>query len=191
MTSDWFALQVRPRRELTISAMLRAKGYEEFLPLRRSHRAGSVVQPLFTGYVFCRLSPGASGRFVTTPGVIRIVSFGGRPVPVDSEEIAALQLVDKSGCPNAALQGLHLGDKVIIEDGPLRGLCGVLSSVRGQHRLLISVTAMGRTVAVEVDPAWIIRDGKAQHSGWLAHSDHTERVRFNSSLRSTLAPLAQ
>ena len=191
MTNNWFALQVRPRRELTISAMLRAKGYDEFLPLRRSHRAGGAIQPLFTGYVFCRLSPGASGRFVTTPGVIRIVSFGGRPVPVDAEEIAALQLVDKSGCANAPLQGLHLGDKVIIEEGPLRGLSGVLSSVRGQHRLLISVTAMGRTVAVDVDPDWIIRVGKPRQSGLLAHSDHAERVRCASALHSASAQLVQ
>jgi transcription antitermination factor NusG len=191
MTSNWFALQVRPRRELTISAMLRAKGYEEFLPLRRSHRAGCAIQPLFTGYVFCRLSPGASGRFVTTPGVIRIVSFGGKPVPVDSEEIAALQLVDKSGCANAPLQGLHLGDKVVIDYGPLRGLCGVLSSVRGQHRLLISVTAMGRTVAVEVDPNWIIRDGKTQQSGCLANSDQNERVHTASAPHSTSPHLVQ
>jgi hypothetical protein len=34
MTSSWFALQIRIRMELRVSTMLRAKGYEEFLPLQ-------------------------------------------------------------------------------------------------------------------------------------------------------------
>ena len=159
MMGSWFALQVRPRMELSVSSMLRAKGYEEFLPLRRFNTASSAAKPLFAGYVFCRLAPDACGRFVTTPGVIRIVCFGGKPAAVDAEEIAALQLVDRLKCPTAAIEGLHVGDKVLMNDGPLRGLSGILSSIRGQHRLLISVTIMMRTVAVEVKPEWITTSG--------------------------------
>lgn len=155
MISSWFALQVRVRMELSVSAMLRAKGYEEFLPLRWSNLSQSHAEPLFAGYVFCRLAPEACGRFVTTPGVIRVVGFGGRPTPVDAEEIIALQLVDKARWPVSACEGFHVGDKVVIEEGPLRGVSGILSSVRGQHRLLISVQILMRTVAVEVRPEWV------------------------------------
>lgn len=154
MTSSWFALQVRIRMELRVSAMLRAKGYEEFLPLQ-SPGARSAAEPLFAGYVFCRLVPEACGRFVTTPGVIRVVGFGGRPSPVDPDEIIALQMVDKAKWPISPCEGFHVGDKVVIEEGPLRGVSGVLSSVRGQHRLLISVQILMRTVAVEVRPEWV------------------------------------
>jgi transcription termination/antitermination protein NusG len=154
MTSSWFALQVRMRMELRVSAMLRAKGYEEFLPLQ-SPGARSAAEPLFAGYVFCRLAPEACGRFVTTPGVIRVVGFGGRPAPVDPDEIIALQTVDKAKWPIAPCEEFHVGDKVIIEEGPLRGVSGVLSSVRGRHRLLISVQILMRTVAVEITPEWV------------------------------------
>jgi transcriptional antiterminator RfaH len=156
VTESWFALHVKPKQEFNVAAMLRAKGYEEFLPVARSGRDGKP-RLLFSSYVFCRLSPDICGRFITTPGVIRIVGFGGRPAPVDPDEIAALKIVKESNCSATALAGLHVGDRIIIEGGPLRGVCGVLSSIRGQHRFLISVTIMMRTVAVEIKPEWIGR----------------------------------
>src|SRR5437588_298190 len=154
MIGSWFVLQVKHRMEFNVSAMLRAKGYEEFLPLRRSARKG-IAEPLFSRYVFCRCSADACGRFITTPGVIRMVGFGGKPAPVNPEEIAALQLIEESKCAATAMEGLHVGDRITIEDGPLRNVRGTLSSIRGQHRLMISVTIMMSTVAVEVRPEWI------------------------------------
>ena len=153
MSASRFAPQVQVRMELQVAVMLRAKGYEEFLPLRRSPRCHS--DPLFAGYVSCRISPEACGRFVTTPGVIRVVNFGGKPAPVNPEEIAALQLIEESKYAATAMEGLHVGDRITIEDGPLRNIRGTLSSIRGEHRLLTSVTIMMRTVAVEVRPEWI------------------------------------
>jgi len=153
--------------EFNVSAMLRAKGYEEFLPLSRCARSGIAV-PLFSRYVFCRCVPDACGRFITTPGVIRVVGFGGRPAPISPEEIAALQLIENSRCPATTMEGLHVGDRITIEDGPLRGVCGILASIRGQHRLLISVTIMMRTVVVEVRPEWIGRvEPAAREPRWL------------------------
>jgi len=162
MITSWFALQVRVRMELKVSALLQAKGYEEFLPLRRCNSTRSAAEPLFAGYVFCRFGPQAFGRFLTTPGVIRIVSFGGRPAPVDAEEIAALQMVDKARLLASPCEEFHIGNKVRIEQGPLRGVCGIVSSIRGQSRLLISIHILMRTVAVEVRPEWVSKLGGAQ-----------------------------
>ena len=167
MTGSWFALQVKRRMEFNVAAMLRAKGYEEFLPLNRSSRSGVAV-PLLSCYVFCRCVPDACGRFITTPGVIRVVGFGGRPASVSPEEIAALQLIEDSRCSATAIEGLHVGDRITVEDGPLRGVCGILASFRGQQRLLISVTIMMRTVAVEISPEWIGRvEPAAREQRWL------------------------
>jgi hypothetical protein len=52
----WFALQTRPRYEKTAANILRAKGYEEFLPLycsrrRWSDRMKDVELPLFPGCI--------------------------------------------------------------------------------------------------------------------------------------------
>lgn len=64
----WFVIQVRPRYEKIVASVLRAKGYEEFLPLhtarrRWSDRTKELEVPLFPGYLFCRLDPWRGSRF--------------------------------------------------------------------------------------------------------------------------------
>lgn len=154
--NQWFALQVRTRMEPQVSTILRAKGYEEFLPTYKTRRSGAPVDsPLFPGYLFCKITPQSCGLIVTTPGVIRIVEFGGKPAPIDPYEIKSLQLLVNSGAPISAWHGLELGDKVYIEEGPLRGAVGILTSFRTKQRLTVSITLMMRTVSAEVDHDWV------------------------------------
>jgi transcription antitermination factor NusG len=154
--SDWFALQVRIRTEHQVATILRAKGYEEFLPTHNTKKKGSsIAAPLFPGYVFCRINSNAHGLIVTTPGVIRIVEFGGKPAPLDPEELRSVQLIVKSGLPTCVWHGVHPGDKVYITEGPLQGVVGVLTSIRAKQRLVVSITMMMRTVAAEIDPEWV------------------------------------
>jgi transcription antitermination factor NusG len=49
---------------------------------------------------------------------------------------------------------LQIGRRVRIDHGPLSGLEGILLEIRGQHRLVLSVTLLQRSVAVQVDSAW-------------------------------------
>ncbi|HYR85886.1 MAG TPA: transcription termination/antitermination NusG family protein [Terriglobia bacterium] len=148
---NWFALHVRTNTEHQVAAMLRSKGYEEFSPSTNSGKK----RALFPGYVFCRIVPNTQGLIVTTPGVIRIVSFGGKAAPIDPEEIHSIQLVVNSGAPSHASTGLQGGDLVRIEEGPLRGAVGTLISAQKQQRFAVSVTMMMRTVIAEVNPEWL------------------------------------
>jgi transcription antitermination factor NusG len=153
---QWFALQVKIRTEHQVATILRSKGYEEFLPTHNVNKKQTADRkPLFPGYVFCRVNPMCVGLIVTTPGVLRIVKFGEKPAPIDPEEIRSIQLIADSGVPLSILQGLSVGDKVSIEDGPLRGAIGILSSIRSGRRLLVSISMMMRTVAAEVNPEWV------------------------------------
>jgi len=153
---EWFALQVKVHKEYQVAAILRSKGYEEFLPTRPIMKHNTSLQaPLFPGYVFCRTSPEVHGLMVTTPGVIRIVKFGNKPARIDPEELRSIQLAVDSGAPIYVSKGLHIGDKVRIQNGPLRGVIGILSSMYRRQRLLISITMMMRTVVAEVDPEWV------------------------------------
>jgi len=153
---EWFALQVKARSEHQVAGMLRAKGYEEFLPTHNVKKKGLAAKaPFFPGYVFCKINTNACGLIVTTPGVIRIVEFGGKPAPVDPEEIRSLQLIVNSGVPVCVMKGLNVGDKIRVEAGPLCGAVGILISIRPKQRLLVSISMMMRTVIAEVDPEWV------------------------------------
>lgn len=156
----WFALQVRAKHELGIADSLRGRGYDPFVPLYQcrkfwSDRIKVVDAPLFPGYLFCRLNIQDRLPVLMAPGVIQIVGQKHRPVPVDEAEINAIQTMVMSGLPNEPWPFLQVGDRVRIEGGPLRGIEGVLVDVRGAHRLILSVTLVQRSVAVEIDSAFV------------------------------------
>jgi transcription antitermination factor NusG len=156
----WFAVQIRTRREALAAEHLGGKGYEWFLPLYKSRRPWSdrikeLEMPLFPGYLFCRFDPQHRLPILKTPGVIQIVGCNRAPVPVDDQEIAAIQKLVSSGLPNQPWPFLSAGDKVRIESGPLRGIEGILTNVKGNHRLVLSISLLQRSVAVDIDSAFV------------------------------------
>jgi transcription antitermination factor NusG len=156
----WFALQVRSRHESCVADYLNGQGYEWFLPLYKSRKRWSdrikeVESPLFPGYLFCRFNQHDRLPILKTPGVIQIVGFNRVPAVVEESEVSALQTLMAAGVPNHPCPFLELGDKVRIESGPLRGLEGILLDFKGHHRLVLSVTLLQRSVAVEIDSALV------------------------------------
>jgi transcription antitermination factor NusG len=156
----WFALMVRSRHEAFVAESLQSKGYEWFLPLykcrkRWSDRIKEVETPLFPGYLFCRFDPQARLPILKTPGVTKIVGCNRSLTPVDESEIRAIQTLVASGIPNGPWPFLHTGDIVEIRSGPLQGLHGILVGFKGNCRLVLSVTLLQRSVAVEIDSGFV------------------------------------
>jgi len=156
----WFALQVRTRNEASVAEQLNRLGYERFLPLyklrkRWSDRIKEVDAPLFPGYLFCRFNPQDRLPILKTPGVMQIVGFKNGPTAVEEFEIRSLQTLVAAGVPPQPWPFLATGDRVRIESGPLLGLEGILTEVRRSHRLVLSVTLLQRSVAVEIDSALV------------------------------------
>jgi transcription antitermination factor NusG len=90
-----------------------------------------------------------------TPGVTRIVGLGKVPTPVNEAEMASMKTAVGSGLLSQPWPFLQAGDRVHIERGPLRGLEGILLEVRGEQRLVLSVTLLQRSVAVVIDPTFV------------------------------------
>jgi len=156
----WYALQVRSRYEMGVARHLRGMGYEEFLPLyecrkRWSDRIKEVQVPLFPGYLFCRFDLQDRLPILKTPGVIQVVGYNRQPIAVDEDEVKSIQTAVSSGIPNQPWPFLKVGAKVRIESGPLRGLEGVLVEFKGNRRLILSVSLLQRSVAVEMDAAFV------------------------------------
>jgi transcription antitermination factor NusG len=158
-TMPWYAVHVQSRFEAVASATLRAKGYEEFLPLYRSVRRWSdrrkqLDLPLFPGYLFCRFDADRMLPILTTPGVVRILSAGKKPIPVAEDEIASVRRILASGYPAQPWPFLAIGSKVYLNGGPLAGLHGIVTSTDKNYRLVVSVGILQRSVAVEIDRDW-------------------------------------
>ena len=161
ITFPWYALQVRPRFEKAIASSLLNKGYEGFLPLYRQKRRWSdrikeVQVPFFPGYLFCRFDVNKRLPVLTTPGVKKIVSIGKEPHPVEDSEIEALQATVVSGLQVESRSYLNIGQKVRIERGPLSGIEGILTSLKGLNRLILSVHLLQRSISVDIDESWAV-----------------------------------
>jgi len=168
----WFALRVKSRCEKLVGSIARNKGFEEFVPVyqsrsRWSDRTKSVEFPLFPGYVFCRMNLNHRLPLLTIPGVLHLVGIGKMPVAVDDREIAGIQAAVRSGLTIEPWSYLEVGQSVRVNHGPLAGLEGILVEVRKQHRLVVSVSLLQRSMGVEVEREWVSPVGAgAQRSGF-------------------------
>jgi|SRR5579875_161111 len=152
----WYAIRARPHCEKVVSCALRAKGYDEFLPqyCRRSQwsdRVKEVDVPLFPGYVFCRSITGGRPLLVTTPGVIEILKFGTEFALISDAEIEAVKAVLRSGACIEPWPYLREGHWCRVMRGPLSGLEGIFIQKKKAYRVVLSVEALCRSIAVEID----------------------------------------
>ena len=76
-------------------------------------------------------------------------------MPIPDEEIAAVQAIMRSGLLAQPWPFLKVGQYVRINCGSLEGLEGILMVCKKHYRFIVSVEMLQRSVAVEVDGAWV------------------------------------
>jgi transcription antitermination factor NusG len=163
LTNDsraWFAVRTRTTHEKRVASLLSFQEYEWFLPLytarrRWSDRIKQVELPLFPGYVFCRFNVHDRGPILKTPSVMGIAGIAGKPIALDDHEIVAIQRINGSGLGVSPHPFLRVGQRVRLEGGSLDGLEGIVEDARRRNRLIVSVSLLQRSVAVEIDSAWV------------------------------------
>ena len=175
----WYALSAKHQHERGLSVALAFKGYEALAPtyLARSQwsdRTKEVERALFPGYVFCRL--GLAGRMgvLDTPGISRIVGFGGRPTPIPDQEMEAIRAAVASKLPLRQWPHLKPGDRVRIERGPLKGFEGTLIADQNGYHLVVGVELLQRSIAVRLDADSVAPapggNQRAAHAGFAGSS---------------------
>jgi len=152
----WFAIWTRSRHESTVRQQLSAKGIEAFLPTvtkwsRWKDRKKRIDWPLFPGYCFARFGVGDTLPVLTCAGVVSLVSFEGRPAPIDEHEIESVRTLVESELRFDPCPLVREGSLVEVVCGPLRGVVGRLVRKGSHARLVLSVGLIGQGVTVEVD----------------------------------------
>lgn len=152
----WYALHVKARFEKAVARNLEAKGYDQFLPLARhrrrwSDRVKEITTPLFPGYVFCRFDPVHRLPILKIPGVGAVVGSGTTFLPVEEHELANIRTLLESGIHCQPWPFVKVGETVSVERGSLAGIEGIVTKVKNEYRLVISVSLLQRSVAVEID----------------------------------------
>lgn len=159
----WYAVHARSRHEDVVFDGLRRKSVEAFVPKvqvmsRRRDRRKRIFVPLLPGYVFVHtnLSPYEYWDIIKTYGVVRIVGIQGKPVPVREEEMESLRILHGTDRTVRNQAYMKRGDRVMIMEGPLKGLTGFYLSHKGKSdKVVISIELLRRSLAVEMQN-WIV-----------------------------------
>lgn len=156
---NWYALHVKSRFEQKVHDGIYGKSIEVFLPKlqvmsRRKDRAKKILVPLIPGYVFVRsgLNHEEHLSILKTPGVVRMIGFQGKPVPVKDMEINSLMILNGTDRTVQNREFMSRGDRVMIMDGPLKGLVGFYLRHRGQSdKVVVSVDLLNRSLEVDIE----------------------------------------
>jgi transcription antitermination factor NusG len=158
-SNKWYAIHTRSHFERKVYDGLVGKRIEALLPRiqvmsRRKDRRKKIFVPMLPGYVFVRseLEPDEYYQIIKTVGVVRMVGFQGKPVPADENEIASLIVLDGTDRTVQNRDFMKRGDRVMIMEGPLKGLVGFYLKHRGQSgKVVVSITLLHRSLEVEIE----------------------------------------
>jgi transcriptional antiterminator RfaH len=149
---SWFVIWTESRAEKKVEARIAALGLSPWLPVvkerhRWSDRWREVVCPLFPGYLFARTRLVQWHKVLRTPGVLTVVKRERRPALLADGFLAE---------PVAEGVDYRPGDEVVIvQEGALKGVRGVVRERRSGRQLVIWVSEIGRGVAFTIGPAMV------------------------------------
>ncbi|RXQ97461.1 UpxY family transcription antiterminator [Ancylomarina salipaludis] len=153
----WYAIYTRSRSEKKLYKELLDKSIEVFLPLKKELRVWSdrkkwVENPLFTSYIFVRVSEREYYEAINSIWAVRYVCFEGRAVPIPDSQIDSLKLFleDTKRDVELTSRSLKKGDHLEITIGPLKGVRGELVQLRGQHRIVLRFISLGCCVHADI-----------------------------------------
>ncbi len=160
-TKSWYALYTRSRTEKKTHEWLIKSGIDAYLPLQKtlkqwSDRKKWVEEPLFRSYIFVHISQAEYYDVLNSPGVVRYITFEGKPVAIPPQQIEAIrQFVDTGQeLPDVELK-LVPGAIIDIIAGPMKGIRGELLEIMGKKKVRIEIDGLGQAVFLELPASHI------------------------------------
>jgi len=155
---QWYALYTSARHEKSVAQQIERRRVACFLPLYRSvrrwkDRRKELELALFPGYVFVHMPLSNKLRVLEVPGVVRFVSFDGRPAALPAEEIEALRSRLSGSAKVEPHPYLRAGRRVRVHSGPFQGLEGIILRRKDRCRMIFSIDLIQRSLAIEIDEA--------------------------------------
>ncbi|MEE8598532.1 MAG: transcription termination/antitermination protein NusG [Dehalococcoidales bacterium] len=125
---------------------------EEEIEVRGGERR-NITKKILPGYVLIRMKMTDQTWTIVrnTPGVTGFVSGGGKPVPLQEEEVSQVLKQMTAEAPRVKV-GFRKGQSIRVIDGPFIDFVGVvddISMTKGKVKVLLSL--FGRETSVELD----------------------------------------
>jgi transcription antitermination factor NusG len=124
----WYVLHTKPHKERQVLYQFRQRNIEVYLPLLRVHPVNPRAareRAFFPCYIFVHSDIQAQGlsSIQWTPGLRRVLEFGGQPATVPDRYVAELKqrVAAISQAGGLLFDGLKQGDSVRIVSVPFAG----------------------------------------------------------------------
>lgn len=152
----WWVAHTRSRQEKALARHLLPLGVSFYLPqvekrVRRSGRTLTSYLPLFPGYVFFRGAPRERQLAIQSRLIVQVLEVLDQDLL--AKELLQLHRLKESGAELVPYQALRPGDAVRVQEGPFQGYSGVVLRGQARLRLVVSITMLRQSVAVEFDRA--------------------------------------
>ncbi len=108
-SKNWYAVYTRPKWEKKVAGTFTRNNIENYCPLNKvnrhvvSDRKKIAFEPLFTSYVFIRVSEADFTLIKKTDGVINMIYWLGEPVVIKDAEIDMIKIFLRE-CTNVSLE---------------------------------------------------------------------------------------
>ena len=151
----WYAVYTKPRWEKKVAELLTRKRVENFCPLNKivrqwSDRRKTVMEPLFTSYVFVQATDTELLTIKQTDGIINFVYWLGQPAVIRDEEISAIKdfLYNHNDVRLEKIP-VNVSDRVRITDGVFMHREGDVLEVKNKT-VKVFLPSLGYAMAAEI-----------------------------------------
>jgi transcription antitermination factor NusG len=159
----WYAIYTNPRAEKQVRDRLLEAGVEVFLPLQKTYRQWSdrkklIEKPLLSSYVFVKVIPLHFPKVYQTQGVVRFVTFEGRPASIPQNQIDNLRLLINSDTEiEISSEKFDPGDNVEVIRGSLIGLTGELITIGSHNRVVVRIDRLDQNLIINIPMTFLRR----------------------------------
>ena len=119
----------------------------------RSGRRRTITKKILPGYVLVQMSMTDQSWSVVrnTPGVTGFVGSGGKPTPLQGEEVSEILRHMEAEAPKVKI-GFRKGQSVRVIDGPFIDFVGVVDEINmGKGKVKVFLSLFGQETPVELD----------------------------------------
>ena len=161
----WYAVYTKPRAEKQVNQRLMEEGVETFLPLQKTFRIWSdrkklIEKPLLPSYLFVKTKVKNFHHVYRIQGIVKFVSFEGKPVSIPKKQIDNLRLlVDSDAHIEVSSENFSRGDNVEVISGALVGLTGELIRIGNKNRVVIRIDRLDQNLLVKIPKAFLRKVG--------------------------------
>jgi transcription antitermination factor NusG len=159
----WLAAYTKPRNEKKVLERLQNEEVEVYLPLQKrlkqwSDRKKWIEEPLLRSYIFVKVTDKEYSKVLQVNGVVRYVTFEGKPVPIPENQIDILRLLLGEQVEIEAVnENIEPGELVEVIAGQLSGLKGELVKHNGKKKVVIRIDHISHLLLVTLPKGFVVK----------------------------------